>query len=72
MIRPAMDHEARAGRFLDALACVRDLLAGGIAGFEVEAVGLAQLLDVLNDEAKLVVTPFRMASNDDEEDPNDS
>lgn len=69
MIRPAMDHEERAGRFLDALACVRDLLGGTVPGFEVEAVGLAQLLDVLNDEAKLVVTPFRMAVNDDDEDP---
>ena len=69
MIRSAMDHEERASRFLDAMGCVRDLLGGAVPGFNVEAVALAQLLDVLNDEAKLVVTPFRMASNDDGDDP---
>ncbi len=67
MIRAGMDHEERASRFLDALSCVRDLLGGTVPGFNVEAVPLAQLLDVLNDEAKLVVTPFRMANNDDDD-----
>lgn len=72
MIRPAMDHEERASRFLDALGCVRDLLANGVRGLEIDACQLAQLLDLLNDEAKIVVVPFRRGPANDidgEDDP---
>lgn len=69
MIRAAMDHEERASRFLDAFGCVRNLLANGVRGLEIDACQLAQLLDLLNDEAKIVVVPFRRGpDNDDGED----
>lgn len=68
-----MDHEERASRFLDAMACVQGLLSHGVPGIEVPAVELAQLLGILNDEAKIVVVPFRRgpANDDDEEDRNE-
>jgi hypothetical protein len=60
-----MDHEDRANRFLSSLECVRDLLAGRAPDLGVEPEPLAQLLAMLTDEARLVVTPVRFACNDD-------
>lgn len=63
-----LDHETRANRFLGAFASVRDMLAYAAPGFSPDAAELANLLDMLNDEAKRVVTPFRASANDDGDD----
>lgn len=62
-----LDHESRANRFLASLAAVSDLLGNTLPGYEMSAEGLAQLLGLLSDEAKVVVTPFRAGgANDDD------
>lgn len=65
----ALDREGRAARFLDALEGLTDLLSGRVPGLEVNAVQLAQLTSLLNDEARHVVPSHeprhRAASNDD-------
>lgn len=68
MIPSTMDHEDRANRFLDAMGCVRDMLAIASPGSLLEPGDLAQLLALLNDEARKVIVPFRRAINDDEDD----
>lgn len=66
----AMDHEDRANRFLGAMECLQSLLAFSALDATVEREQLAQILSLLNDEARKVVTPFRMGANDDDDEPN--
>ncbi|WP_310534971.1 hypothetical protein [Novosphingobium sp.] len=66
--RRAMDHEDRANRFLGSMEAVRELLTATAPGFPMQAEPLAYLMSLLADEAKLVVTPYRAFSNDDDED----
>lgn len=66
----AMDKEARAARFLDAMDMVNDLLSGRVPGLTIEALGMAQLMSMLNDEARKVVPSYEpgpFVANDDEE-----
>jgi hypothetical protein len=60
-----LDHESRAGRFLDAFGAVRDLLERTQVGDQVDPGGLAQLMSLLAEEAHAVVIPSQLASNDD-------
>lgn len=62
-----LDHESRANRFLSSMAAVSGLLANTLPGFEMSTEALSQLIDLLSDEAKVVVTPFRAGANDDED-----
>lgn len=62
-----IDHETRAGRFLASMDLVTDLLGNTVPGAEFSAVAMSQLLALLSDEAKVVVTPFRAGgANDDD------
>lgn len=67
-----LDSESRAERFLDAMDTVRGLLAHQCPGADTNAIGMAQLLSLLCDEAHQVVfthkphekAPGRFAQND--------
>lgn len=61
----ALDFESRANRFLDAMACIKSMLAGSDPSATVPNGELAQLLDLLSDEARAVVIPSRLCANDD-------
>jgi hypothetical protein len=66
-----MDKESRAARFLDSMELLNDLLAGRAPGLTVDAVGMAQMLSILNDEAKKVVPSYEpgpFVANDYEDD----
>jgi hypothetical protein len=65
MSRSKLDFEARANRFLDAMSAVQAMLAHAVPGFNVDGCDMAQLLGLLNDEARKVVIPSRGCANDD-------
>lgn len=66
--RFALDHEERANRFLDSMGAIQMLLGQQVPGAQIDAEKMAHLFWLLNDEAEIVVTPFRPGAANDEGD----
>lgn len=67
----SLDIEERAGRVVDALACVSSLLGSAAPGIDQPSMQLAQLLDLIADEARAVLPTeennMRRAANDEDD-----